>query len=372
MSRPGSSPVAAVAAELRRGLRRIPRPTPLQVAQAIGGLALAAILLIWGLPWLTQTSWHRILGVLQHVGGGTATELLVLMLVGLGSYTFTLSGSLPGLSHRNALIVNLGGSAVGNLLPGGGAIGVAATYLMCRSWGFTRRAISTSIIVSGVWNVLARLALPVVGLVVLLVDPVALPASVVRGGVIGALLGLLLLGGFIAVLVSRRAARRVGHGVDAVLHPLFRRFSRGREISLDTLIVDMRVRVREVVRTGWFPMTFGLAGFFAVYYVLFWRCLDAVGVDLTFPRLFAAYAVGRLLTTIGITPGGIGVSEAGTALVLIRFGADPSHATAGVVLFSLYSHVLEIPFGALCWLAWGATRKRTPPDAEPTLSDAAA
>ena len=53
------------------------------------------------------------------------------------------------------------GSSVGNLLPGGGAAGLAATYTICRSWGFSRRDISTSAIVTGVWNVLARVALPV-------------------------------------------------------------------------------------------------------------------------------------------------------------------------------------------------------------------
>ena len=38
---------------------------------------------------------------------------------------------------RQALIVNVCGSSVGNLLPGGGAAGVAATYAICRSWGFS-------------------------------------------------------------------------------------------------------------------------------------------------------------------------------------------------------------------------------------------
>lgn len=341
------------------------------MAQALGGIALAAVLIIWGLPRLAHTSWTQILGVLQHVGGGTATVLLVLMLVGLWCYTFTLSGSLPGLSHIKALVVNLGGSAVGNLLPGGGAVGVAATYLMCRSWGFSRREISTSIIVSGVWNVLARLALPVFGLAVLVLDPAALPGQIVRDGVIGALAGLAVFGLFIAVIVSRRAATRVGRAADALLRPLSGRFFRGRQMSLDALIFDMRARVTEVVNTRWLPMTAGLVGFFAIYYLLFWQCLSAVGVELSFAHLFAAYAVGRLLTTIGITPGGVGVSEAGTALVLIRFGADPSHGTAGVVLFSLYAHVLEIPFGMLCWIAWAAMRKTTPPDA-PTNGKAGA
>ena len=90
------------------------------------------------------------------------------MLGGLWLYTFTLTGSLPGLSHGRALILNVCGSSVGNLMPAGGAAGVATTYALCRSWGFSRRGISTSVIVSGVWNILARVALPVIGIGALL------------------------------------------------------------------------------------------------------------------------------------------------------------------------------------------------------------
>jgi hypothetical protein len=45
------------------------------------------------------------------------------MLAGLWCYTFTFTGSLPGLTQSKALVVNLCGSSVSNLLPGGGAVG---------------------------------------------------------------------------------------------------------------------------------------------------------------------------------------------------------------------------------------------------------
>lgn len=59
----------------------------------------------------------------------------VLVLAGLGCYTFVITGSLPGISHLRALLVNVCGSSVSNLLPGGGAVGLAATYAIGRSWG---------------------------------------------------------------------------------------------------------------------------------------------------------------------------------------------------------------------------------------------
>jgi hypothetical protein len=72
--------------------------------------------------------------------------------------------------------------------------------------------------------------------------------------------------------------------------------------------------------------------------------------------MFAAYAIGRLLTAVGVTPGGLGVTETGTAAVLVGWGAHPAQATAGVVLFSIFTHLMEIPLGALGWLAWTMSR----------------
>ena len=341
---------------------RFTRPTGRQLLQGLGGLVIAAAVLGWGLPHFVGTSWHKVFELMRHVGASTALGLLFLMLAGLWLYTFTLTGSLPGLSHVRALIVNVCGSSVGNLLPFGGAAGVAATYAMCRSWGFTRRDISTSVVVSGVWNVLARVVLPIVGIAALLFGAGDLPRAVAGGAIVGGVLGLALLGLFIAFLVSARAAKLIGRTLDKMLRPLSRRTRRSHDMGIDELVLDLRGRISGVVQTGWRSMSFGLLGFFGVYYVLFWFCLNATGVHVSFAHMFAAYALGRLLTAVGVTPGGVGVTETGTAAVLVGWGADPAGATAGVVLFSFYTHLMEIPLGALGWLAWGLTRKEAPTD----------
>ncbi len=82
-------------------------------------------------------------------------------------------------------------------------------------------------------------------------------------------------------------------------------------------------------------------------------------------QIFAAYAIGRLLTAVGVTPGGLGVTETATAAALVAWGADPAPATAAVVLFSVYTHLMEVPLGALGWLAWSASPKKEPVDEVP-------
>jgi uncharacterized membrane protein YbhN (UPF0104 family) len=332
------------------------------VVQGALSLLLAIVLVIWWLPRMAGTTWSAVFLTLTHVGFGSVLMLFGLLCLGLWSYTFTLTGSLPGLRHVQALIVNLCGSSAGNFLPGGGAAGVAVTYAAFRSWGFPRRAISTSIIVTGVWNIMARMVLPVGALSALLVAGGHLPLSVIRGGLIGAVAGMALLALFIAVLVSERATRVLGRALNRLLRPLHRRFRSLHEVGVNEFVDDQRSRIVAVVAHGWFKMTCGIAGFFGIYYVLFWQIMTVVGLRMTFSHLFAAYAVGRLLTAVGVTPGGVGVTEGGAVIVLLAFGADPAQALAGTVLFSLFTHVMEVPLGALAFLGWAFSTKTAPTD----------
>ncbi|MFC8502877.1 YbhN family protein [Pedococcus sp. NPDC057267] len=333
-----------------------------RVVQAVLGLGLAAALLIWGLPYFGKTSWSHVWEVLTRVHWTTAVLLLGGVVVGLYCYTFTLTASMHGLKHWQALIVNVAGSAVGNLLPGGGAVGLAATYTICRSWGFSRREISTSAIVTGVWNVLARIALPLLAIVGLYAGTDGhVPAGLKDAAVAGALTGALLFGLFVAVLASERAAVAIGQGIDRIGGRLFHK----RSMSVHDLVVDLRARISDIVRTGWVPMTLGLVGFFAVYYCIFLVCMHVTGVHLFYGQLFAAYAIGRLATAVGVTPGGLGITESVTAAALIAWGAEPGAAVAGAVLFSAYTHFMEIPLGALGWTAWTLSPKKEPPDEGP-------
>jgi uncharacterized membrane protein YbhN (UPF0104 family) len=336
---------------------RKPRSRVRTAVQAGIGLGLAAVLLVYVLPRLAKTNWSDVWAVLSEVSFTTFVLLLVGVVVGLYCYTFTLTGSLPGLKHWQALIVNVAGSSVGNLLPGGGAAGLAATYTICRSWGFSRRDISTSAIVTGVWNVLSRVALPLIAILALFSgrDP-DVPRALEDAAIAGALTGGVILAVFVSILASERAAVAIGQGLDKVIGRLWRR----RSMSVRSLVVDLRLRINDVVRTGWLSMTLGLVGFFGVYYGLFLICMHTTGVDLFYGQLFAAYAIGRLLTAVGLTPGGLGITESGTVAALVAWGANPADALAGVVLFSFFTHLMEIPLGAIGWAAWSVSPKKTP------------
>ncbi len=339
-----------------------PRFTWVRLLQVVAGLGLAVGLLGWALPHFAHTTWGDVWAVLRGIPATTALGLFLLMLLGLWLYTFTFTGSLPRLPHVKAFIVNVSGSAVGNLLPAGGAAGAAATYKQLRSWGFSRRAISTSLIVTGVWNLMARLLLPVVAILVMVFFAGDLNPSVMRAAAVGALGGIAVLTLFITMLASETACRRIGGWLERTFR--FLPFVRHADPSLSQHILDQRHQTIAVVRHGWLSMTFGLVGFFGMNYLLFWFCLNTVGVQFAFPYMFFAFALSRLLTSVTVTPGGVGVSETGVAALLVGWGANPAQATAGVVLYSLYVHFLEVPLGALGWLAWWLTPKVDPAAAQ--------
>jgi putative heme transporter len=191
--------------------------------------------------------------------------------------------------------------------------------------------------------------------------------------VAGMFTGLGILAAFIAIMASERAAQAIGRWLDKLLGPLLRKRRAAKAkaeaeagrvkppMSIEELVTDLRARINDVVGSGWISMTLGMVGFFGAYYVLFVLIMRGTGVTLSLNLLFAAFAIGRLLTAVGITPGGMGITETATSAVLVGWGAESAGATAGVVLFSIFTHLMEVPLGALGWLLWTASTKVEPP-----------
>src|ERR1700689_2589151 len=75
---------------------------------------------------------------------------------------------LPSIRLREAAGVNLGSGAVANTLPAGGALAMGVSWAMLSSWGISTSDYVLYSLVSGIWNVFARLALPIVALLVMM------------------------------------------------------------------------------------------------------------------------------------------------------------------------------------------------------------
>lgn len=150
------------------------RPTWRTVVQMVVGFGLSAVILIWGLPHFAKTSWGEVWAIVSRlswrqsagfcrVGAAGPVELY------LHPDRLDSRPVPPARVHRQH-----GRIGREQCLPGGGAVGLAATFAICRS-GFGKRVVSTSAIVTGVWNTLARMLLPIIAIAGLAVGSSHLP-----------------------------------------------------------------------------------------------------------------------------------------------------------------------------------------------------
>ncbi|GAB3692179.1 lysylphosphatidylglycerol synthase domain-containing protein [Actinocorallia lasiicapitis] len=325
---------------------------------SVASLALAVGLLLL-MPRLIGVRWGEIFDRFGAIDPWKIGLLAVLWIAGLGAYTFVLTASLPGLSHGRAFMLNAAGSGVSNLLPFGGAVGVAATFTMATGWGFTLPAITVSTLVSGIWNVFARLLLPAFGILALLsIGRLPNRELTVAAGTAGlTLIGVALL---IAVALRWEPAAR---WVDARQQALAGRLPHRPGDLLrkaGSSLLKVRAETLGVLSSGWRTLTLGMAGYMFLQGVLLYGCLWAAGDTLRVAETLAVFALNRVLTSAVVTPGGSGITETGTAALLVHFGVDGSVAATAVVLYSFFTHIIEIPLGGVVWACWLGRRKSLP------------
>jgi uncharacterized membrane protein YbhN (UPF0104 family) len=312
-----------------------------RVVEVVVSLVAVVAIFVFAIPAISDSGYGEIWDELTRLSAGQLVELLVVWLLVMLAYTGVLTAALPGLRHAQALVVNLAGSAVSNVVPFGGAVGVGATYAMTMSWGFGPSAITLAVLVTGVWNVFVKLGVPVLALVVLVLGGQA-AAQLVPPAVLGV---VALAAGVAAMYLVLRVGQALG-----------RRLGRPR-VDGRALIVGFRDRSIGLLRTRWAPLTFWMVVFNLGQFVLLLMCVRALGADtaqLGWMEVLAAFALANLLTTIAVTPSGVGFVEAGTTAALIAFGGPAAASAAAVFLFRGFTYLLEIPLGALAWGVWAA------------------
>jgi len=327
------------------------------------GISLGVVVVIFAfvIPKLTGADYANIWHEMAKLSPAEIVGLVAFWFLGMLAYTGVLTNTLPGLKHTQALTVNFAGSAVSNVMPFGGAIGVGATYAIDMSWGFTAPSVTLSILVSGIWNVFAKLAMPVLALLLLILSGHAtgklfLPAIL---GLIALVVAAIVLG---LIIRSERLAERIGQFGQSVVGWFCRVTRRKATPDVVTVVLNFRHQSIGLVRDRWWRITLWIFLFNLIQFLLLFACIRAIGIDgITLTEAFAAFAFARLLETIPITPSGVGFVEVGAASALISFGGPDNASTAAVFLFRGFVYLLEIPVGAMAWVVWASmTRWRRP------------
>lgn len=325
-----------------------------KIAQSL--LSLAVVI---GIFWFVLPKVADFTEVWNTIAEMTSLELGVLVAVAafnIWTYLPVNMSVLPGLRGREAFVSNNASTAVTNTFPAGSAVGLGLTFAMYRSWGFENADVTLALLVSGVLNTFVKLAMPMVALGLLAVQGESSPA-LVSAALIGGLVLLAAIAICVGMLHSDALARRIGDWLAAVGSFFTRLVKRSPITGLGERVVSFRRRTIGLLATrGWYATSATVLSHFSLFAVLL-ISLRQVGVsedELGWTQVLAAFAFGRLLTAVPITPGGLGVIELGYVAAL-SVGTDPAtraQIVAAVIVFRALTFLPPIVIGAVSYLFW--------------------
>ncbi|MBU2693790.1 glycosyltransferase [Pimelobacter sp. 30-1] len=287
-------------------------------------------------PRAVNVSWTGVLPVLLAIPVPAVLGLAGLWLLGLYVHSFVLTAAAPSLTHRRALTLNVTGSAVANVIPLGGAAGVELNRRMMKAWGINTRSFTGYTLLTNLWDIGAKLLLPLVGVLALtrageaVLPPLRDAALIASGGFV------LLVAAAGVLLATSRGAGLMG----GALH-------------------DVRRECTALIARGWMRMSLGITGYVALQCLLLGLCLHLTGAGTTPADVIAGFAVERLVTIVPVTPGGIGLADLGLAGVLLALGGDPAGVAAAIVLYRLFVFAVEIPVGGGALGLWLLGQRRS-------------
>jgi uncharacterized membrane protein YbhN (UPF0104 family) len=98
--------------------------------------------------------------------------------------------------------------------------------------------------------------------------------------------------------------------------------------------------------------------------------------EVTWAQVLGVFAIGRLLTALPITPGGLGIVEvayiggiilAGRGHTSVSAEVFHAQAAAGVLVFRALTYGIQIPIGAITYLIWRTKKSWRAPATSVTL-----
>jgi uncharacterized protein (TIRG00374 family) len=342
-----------------------PPPSIDRRKQVVAGLLTVAVLVFVFVGVFPKfANYSDAWAAIQKMSVGSLLTLLAVTVLNILVYVLPYQASLPGISYGHAFVVRQTSFMISNVVPAGGAFGLGVQYAMLSGYGYGPAPTSTAIAATTLWNLLVTLALPVVGVLLLLAE-----GEVQSNEVLGAVVGLLAVVAMVVVLVlvlrSEGIARRIGGWGDALVH----RFRKSADPDTATrAILHFRDTTKDVVFNRWRLLTVTsvaqqLCQFLILAVAFYAIAGDSSGVNPA--ELFAAFALARLAGFIPITPGGLGTVDAALVALMHQFGADKDVALAADLVWRAASFFPQVFIGVVTFLIWrkqsGGTRRSAAP-----------
>src|SRR5580765_8247849 len=329
------------------------------------GVAVVVATFVFVLPRIAD--YRDFWGVVKGLSWPEIAVLGAVTALNLATYAPPWQAALPGITYRNAFVVSMSSSASTYLAPGGPAVGVALSYGMLRSWGFKRKDVTLAVALTGTWNQFMMLGLPSLALALLTI--VGEHHSLLKTvALIGLGVFVIAASSYAAGLSSRRLARWAGNLSARIASWALRIFRRGPVSWTGETFAGFRAEAVELLARRWHVLTAAtLAGQLTVFFVLLGclRVFDVPPSQVTLIEAFAAWSLIRLVGSIPITPGGLGIVELGLTTALVGFGGGNAGVVAAVLVFRFLTMIPTLVAGLLASLTFRRHARPGPHEPEP-------
>jgi uncharacterized protein (TIRG00374 family) len=316
------------------------------------GIAVVAAVFAFVLPRIAD--YGEVWGVVEGLSWKQIVALLLATLLNLATFAPPWMAALPQLGFRRAFVVTQASTASTYLAPGGAAVGVALSYAMLRGWGLPAHSVALAAALTGIWNQFALLGFPVIALALLTLQQEQ-NAALQTVAVFGLAVFVVAAAGFAVGLSTPQLARYVGNTAARLANRSLRILRRKPVGWTGESFVRFRNEVVHLLRRRWHVLTFAtLAGQLSVF-VVFLVSLRVVGVsasEVSGAEAFAAWSLVRLLGSLPITPGGLGVVEVGLVAALVGFGGANAEVVAAVLIYRFLTIVPTLVLGLLAGATW--------------------
>ena len=333
----------------RRSLQRI----------ALGALSVGVIAATFFYFLPTVADYRDVWDVVQELSWGWILVLAAAAILNVATFAPPWMVALPGLSFVQATVVTQVSTALSIVVPAGLAAGMATSFGMLRSWGFATRRVTRAVTLTGLWNQFLNLSFPIIAIFLLTISGENAAVLAVAAFVGAAVLGV-AVAAFVVVLVSDRLARDIGELAARLTSWALGKVHRDPVTWGGSSFERFRSDAGELLHRRWHALTAAsLAGSLSVFLVLVLslRALDVPASEVSLVEAFAAWSLVRIIGTIPITPGGIGVVELGLTGALIGFGGGNAGVVAAVLVYRFLTMVPTLLVGLGAAATWRRHRR---------------
>ena len=234
------------------------------------------------------------------------------------------------------------GYAVGLVVPGGNPAGTATQIYLLVKGGFDSARASTGVMAAGLINLATLFALPVLALPAILsgvpVNAWLEHATWIAFGAFVVLTTLLL-----TMLLADRPIESIGRWIQWLWNRLARRSP--PLTCLPERLSAERSQIRAALQARWGQAIVASAFNWLLDYLVLLAALAAVGARVNPAVVLLVYTATIWLAIVPVTPGGLGVVEAGLLGLLMLSGVPGPQAALATLTYRLVAYVAPIAVG---------------------------